>query len=850
MRRFLVIVIGVLSLCVFLFARGGTSIQGAVWSAVNTSQLGSGVDSLSKKNNDDHQNDDEESKLINIKSDFASPIKRGDSVWYFLGNFAAQHNGAVITCDSAVSYSDSHYEFFGNVLINQNTTYIYGDRADYNRDINIVEVFSPIIKVIDEDATLFTYKFKFDTKNSIGVFDNGGILVNRDSKVEAIRGYYYSDIKTVTFVDEVEMRNDEYELKGDSVIYNMATDNAKYFRRTNIWNVTGDYLYADRGTYLKLDTLHRITKNGYVLTEKDELWSDSLYYYSSNEHIIMHNNIQIDDTEHKTLIFGDYGEYWKYPGNVLVTRSPSIINYDLEQGDSVFMRGDTINVFTINREHEKRVAEKKRHLDSISLIVSDVKLAGDDEMPTTTLTTKDTQSKDSLEIPKKIADSLSKADVESGTQTIIDTMAVDSTNVKFAAEQLPDTLTPKERKAKLREIAKQKKIERKEIEAKERKIRLDEIAAKRQEKATEKLLAEKKEEEAKLIKRKLKEEAKLKDKIARAAKRGKVAKIDSAELKRMDLLLLENQAETQDFLHLNMSDTLMVEDSLSMQVADSLVADSLQKTIIPEDSIYKLIKAYRNVKVFRTDVQNVCDSLVSISSDSTTHLYINPVLWNLESQITSDVMDIFTANQQIIRAEFIGSPIMASRIDSTRYNQVAGKKITSFFTKNEIYKNDVDGNAQTIYFMQDDETNEVTGVAVIESGSTTFFIENRQVVGITYRQNPVWKIYPLDKIPADVPLNLDGFKWQGDRRPTQKDVFDRYRRPSERESRSAIEKPLFPIENDIDEHKKLLLTGDTWTDRDDLVLPETVKWMLSLGFEVGQPRKEQNSSEPEIIDEF
>ena len=55
-----------------------------------------------------------EKKLIDLKSDLMGPIAPGDSVVFLVGNFAAQHNGAVITCDSAVRYSDMRIEFFGN----------------------------------------------------------------------------------------------------------------------------------------------------------------------------------------------------------------------------------------------------------------------------------------------------------------------------------------------------------------------------------------------------------------------------------------------------------------------------------------------------------------------------------------------------------------------------------------------------------------------------------------------------------------------------------------------------------------------------------------------------------------
>ena len=48
-------------------------------------------------------------------------------------------------------------------------------------------------------------------------------MLNRENLLESVRGYYYADTKELIAVDRVEMRNDEYELKGDSVVYNMAT---------------------------------------------------------------------------------------------------------------------------------------------------------------------------------------------------------------------------------------------------------------------------------------------------------------------------------------------------------------------------------------------------------------------------------------------------------------------------------------------------------------------------------------------------------------------------------------------------------------------------------------------------
>lgn len=802
-----------------------------------------------------------EKKLIDLKSDNMGPVAPGDSVIFLVGNFAAQHNGAVITCDSAVRYSDMRIEFFGNVLINKNTTYIYGDRAEYNGEVNEARVFSDIVKVVDEDATLYTYEFLFNTKENVGEFGGGGVLLNRDSRLESVRGYYYANSKELVCVDRVEMRNDEYELKGDSVVYNMATDNAFFFKHTNIWNKDGDYLYADRGAYRKADSLYKVTSNGYVLTDKQEMWSDSIDFYRAEDHIILRRDIQIDDTEHKVLAFGDYGEYWKEPGNAFLTRRPSIVSYDLSQGDSLFMRADSMFLFTIDENAERRAAEAAA-ADSLARSADSLALSGPDSLahapggpavPTDSLgrplpgrRPQGGDAADSLGNSGSVPDSLTAGGVDSlpAAPSPPDSLGrpapVDSLGGPAPVDSLAnaaDTLTVAQRKAMLKEAAKKAKAEKKAAEAKEKKKKLDEIAARRKEKTTAKLLEQKEREEARLTARRLKAESKLKARQARATRKGKMIQIDSTALRELDSLIVLNMAEQDSLLN------LLVDSLLTDTAAMAVPADSIDSLAAPRDSIYRLLKGFRNVKIYRSDFQTVCDSMTAISTDSTIHLYIDPVLWNENNQITSDVMDVFTENQQLTRAEFIGSPMMVSQLDTTHYNQVAGKTMTAYFFNNQIYRNDVNGNAQTIYYMQDGEPVEITMMGVIESGEISFFIEDKQVVQITYRGDPVYNFYPMDKIPPTQDIRLKGFKWEGARRPTQAEVFDRRIRLSERSRRSELKHPDFPIMQRIDDHKKRLIELRRWTDRNDQVDAATVEWMHSLGYEVGQPRKAETPAE-------
>lgn len=835
MRRLLSIAVVALAAVSVIFARGGMQAPEAEQPA--------------------------EKKLIDLKSDNMGPVAPGDSVIFLVGNFAAQHNGAVITCDSAVRYSDMRIEFFCNVLINKNTTYIYGDRAEYNGEVNEARVFSDIVKVVDEDATLYTYEFLFNTKENVGEFGGGGVLVNRDSRLESVRGYYYANSKELVCVDRVEMRNDEYELKGDSVVYNMATDNAFFFRNTNIWNKEGDYLYADRGAYRKADSLYKVTSNGYVLTDKQEMWSDSIDFYRAEDHIILWRDIQIDDTEHKVLAFGDYGEYWKEPGNAFLTRRPSIVSYDLSQGDSLFMRADSMFLFTINENAERRAAEAAaadslaRSADSLALSGPDslAHAAGGADVPADSLgrprsgrRPQGVDAADSLGTPVPASGPTTDGDADSlhVAPSPLDApdrpAPADSLGGAAPADSLAnaaDTLTVAQRKALLKEAAKRAKAEEKAAAAKEKKKKLDEIAARRKEKTTARLLEQKEREEARLTARRLKAESKLKARQARATRKGRMIQIDSTALRELDSLIVLNMAEQDSLLN------LLVDSLLTDTAAMAIPADSIDSLTAPRDSIYRLLKGFRNVKIYRSDFQTVCDSMTAISTDSTIHLYIDPVLWNENNQITSDVMDIFTENQQLTRAEFIGSPMMVSQLDTTHYNQVAGKTMTAYFFNNQIYRNDVNGNAQTIYYMQDGEPVEITMMGVIESGEISFFIEDKQVVQITYRGDPVYNFYPMDKIPPTQDIRLKGFKWEGARRPSQAEVFDRRIRPSERERRSEMKHPDFPIMQRIDEHRKRLIEQRRWTDRNDQVDAATVEWMHSLGYEVGQPRKTEAPAE-------
>lgn len=782
-----------------------------------------------------------ERRRINWKADNAGPVTPGDSTIFLVGNFAAQHNGALISCDSAVQYSERHWEFFGHVLINKNTTYVYGDRASYDGDLNEARVYSELIKVVDGDATLYTYAFVYNTQTDVGEFSGGGILLNGENRLESQRGYYFGADKLVASVDEVQMRNEEYALKGDSVVYDLSNDNAFFFEHTNIWNRDGDYLYADRGLYRKADTAYFVTRNGYLLTKKQEIWSDSIDYFRPQGHVVLRHALQIDDTEHKSLAFGDYGEYWKSPDRAFLTRRPSVVSYDTEQGDTIFMRSDSMYLFTINRFEEVRRREREAAIaDSVARMqadstarvqpaeadgpVGDAAVGGRPMSESGTAAALEAAANRRADLKEKPAgDTIPEADAPD-TMRVIDPL---------------DTLTGEARKAYLKERKRQETAARKAAAAAAKKVKLDTVAARRKAKNAAKLDAQKAREEKRAEARRKKASSRLDARRARAARKGRpFGKVDSEVLARLDSLSERVAAE------LDSLSGWVLDSTLQVQRAGLLPPDTVAQ--VQPDSIYRLVKGFHRVKIYRTDFQVVCDSITGISTDSTLHLYIEPVLWNENNQVTSDSMTVYTEQQQITQAKFFGDPIMSSEHDTVYYNQIKGKTMTAFFRDNQIYRNDVVGNAQTIYYMTDGEPPVVTTMGVIESGDLSFYFEEKQLVQMTWRANPDYKFYPVFpdfQVPEDQSLYLTGFHWEGARRPTKNEVFDRVIRPTERAKRLQLAQPDFPIMQRIEAYKRRLIESRQWMDRNDPVDDQTVEWMHDLGYEVGQPRAESRPVE-------
>lgn len=211
------------------------------------------------------------------------------------------------------------------------------------------------------------------------------------------------------------------------------------------------------------------------------------------------------------------------------------------------------------------------------------------------------------------------------------------------------------------------------------------------------------------------------------------------------------------------------------------------------DSMYSYAKAFHKVRAFRKDIQWVCDSLNYSSKDSLAELFVDPVIWSDGNQITADKMELYVKNKQMHRMEFTENVFISSIDDSIKklYNQVKGKTATGYFKNNELYRYDIFGNSQSVYFMRD--RNKLTGVNFAESTDMKIYLKNRTIQRINYLTKPDSRMIPRKQMEEET-LELKGFTWKGDARPKSKDEVCPYaRRSSERNITKSLKKPTFPI---------------------------------------------------------
>jgi lipopolysaccharide export system protein LptA len=184
----------------------------------------------------------------------------------------------------------------------------------------------------------------------------------------------------------------------------------------------------------------------------------------------------------------------------------------------------------------------------------------------------------------------------------------------------------------------------------------------------------------------------------------------------------------------------------------------------------RIIRAYNNVRFYKTDMSGKCDSLHSSSRTAITKLIGNPILWNGESQITGDLMHLIGNNstKKLDSLKVLNNTFLVSKDTlGNGYNQVKGQNLYGKFEDGKLHDVDIVKNAEVIYFMRNEEK-ELIGINKNVSSKINLILEESTLETITFFNQVDGDIYPDKDLPENA-RKLRGLLWRGDERIKSKD---------------------------------------------------------------------------------
>ena len=591
------------------------------------------------------------------------------------------HNGTYLLCDTALWNVDTDViDAWGNVSILQDETVLTSDNLKYLVKEDLAQFRGSVVQLTDKDHnTLRTRHLDYNTADSVAVFQNGGAMRDKDGQIiESRNGTYDSKIKIFTFENDVNMFTDSVFVKTRSLVYESDKDFATFGFATDVWK-DDNMLSANEGWYDRANEIFFFRNNVHVMSEDQEGWSDSLYFYRNTSDVDMIGNAQVTDTTRNIFGLAGHIEYIDSLSRVTMTRKPAVISETQNKDksiDTVYLGAEKLVYYTVKRcdidsllslDAEKRI--EAMHVDPIG------------------------------EYRKKAAAEAAKAAEE-------------------AAKNDPNyrPQTPKS-KPVTREPGGDPKLSGPELSGPTRR---------------------------------------------------------SAPVKAPG----DSVSGTMHSDSLMVSDSLMMSDSLN--VSDTLVIEP------PKDTTeIGFLQANRNVKMYKKDMQIVCDSLLYSDLDSLARFFKDPIIWQESSkQYVADSIYVLVKDNAMDKASLMANAFITIQEDTSHFDQIKGTEMLAYFDQNgDMSRFDVLGGASALFYVEENEV--LATVNKPESKMLSALFKDGEIQRIYYYDEAKNDGYPIVQL-SDEDQRLKGFNWQPEKRPE-----DRYAvtplalRPSQRRQYEA-----------------------------------------------------------------
>lgn len=271
------------------------------------------------------------------------------------GNVVFRKDNMFMYCDSAYFYDKTNsLDAFSNVRMEQgDTLFVYGDELNYNGPEEFATLYGSAgrpVRLINRDVKLVTDIFYYDLGQNYGFYDVGGVLTDKQNRLESMRGEYYPNTKDADFYDDVELKSlrqgDTLFMYTDILHYNTNTHIATISAPTRIINRDGR-INTSSGYYNTNSGVGDLYKRSTVYSNKgNTLTGDTLFYDRAKGFGEGFGNVILTDSARKSSLLGNYGYYDELRDSAFVTGRALAKEYKNDK-DTLYLHGDTINAYLV-----------------------------------------------------------------------------------------------------------------------------------------------------------------------------------------------------------------------------------------------------------------------------------------------------------------------------------------------------------------------------------------------------------------------------------------------------------------------------------------------------------------------
>ncbi len=651
------------------------------------------------------------SDFINIlfSDEFNYSLIGIDTLKRLTGNVELNQDDVYLFCDSANILNSKRVIAKGNFILQQgDSTTIFSDSALYRADTKIADLYVNV-SLVRGNQKLFTDHLTYNANTKIATYLTGATLTDDSTFLTSKKGYYHTNNDDVFFRENVVVESPDFTLRTDTLKFNARSKIVTFLAPTLIIQDTAR-IYTESGNYDIPNRKGIFNKNPQYLKNDQKAWAKRMEYDGNKEEIILAGDAHFQDsTTNATadrIIYNEKTGVTILQGNAFVRDDKRIITgdtvtYDSKKGTYATRGRSHIVDGTQVLEADRVDYDKERELG-----IAQGNVIWQDTTEKLTVVAEFAEH-------SKQRNYLKASGGKHGRPLLI--KVIDGDSLYISADTLmslqPDKLANAPAVDTLQSAAPDT-ISQAETPATSIPQKPNAQPGKPPTKQPEPAIPQK---------------------------------------------LFEIPSETDSL----QTPPIAPKDSVLL---DSTVAPNPQSAIrSPQSEDDRIILAFHDVRIFKSNLQALCDSLSYSTVDSMFRLFTAPIIWSDTSQFTADTVNIQLANDKIDQIFMRQNSFIVNSPDEFFFNQIKGKNSIAMFDSSELRRVRVEGNAESVYYALDDDKAYI-GVNKTVCSEMLILFGNNEVEGIKFYTQPKATLFPMKKADHEG-LKMAGFSWQMERRP-------------------------------------------------------------------------------------